>query len=235
FHPRLRAYLAEEKNVERRRALGEKIKDDFQVDPASLSLPPGFRFTLRGEVSSMRDSFKQLTFSLLLAVVLLYLLMAGQFASWRDPLIMIVAAPLGLIGVVVTLWLTRTSLNIQSFMGVLMMVGIALSNSTLMIDFANRRRREGMDTRSAVVGAARIRLQPIVMTSLATVVGLLPMAIHLHPGDEMNLPLARAVIGGAFVSTPPPPFIVPILYVILKPKGPATRDQGSEVKSEPVT
>jgi multidrug efflux pump subunit AcrB len=146
--------------------------------------------------------------------------MAAQFASWRDPLIMIVAAPLGLIGVVFTLWLTGTSLNIQSFMGILMMVGISHSNSTLMVDFANRRRQEGMDTFTAVVGAARIRLQPILMTSLATIVGLLPLAIHLHPGDEMNLPLARAVIGGLVTSTLLTLFVVPILYVLLKARGP---------------
>jgi multidrug efflux pump subunit AcrB len=161
-----------------------------------------------------------MTFNLVLAVLLLYLLMAAQFASWRDPLIMIVAAPLGIIGAVAALWLTNTSLNIQSFMGVLMMVGIAHSNSTLMVDFANRRRREGLDTHGAVVGAARIRLQPIVMTSLATVVGLFPMALHLSPGDEMNLPLARAVIGGVLTSTVLTLFIVPILYVMLKPRGP---------------
>src|SRR5205085_12009946 len=99
-------------------------------------------------------------------------------------------------------------------------IGIALSNSTLLVDFANRRRKEGMDTHKAVLGAARIRLQPIVMTSLATVVGLAPMAIHLHPGDEMNLPLARAVIGGLATSTVLTLFVVPILYVILKPRGP---------------
>jgi multidrug efflux pump subunit AcrB len=133
---------------------------------------------------------------------------------------MIVAAPLGLMGVVATLWLTGTSLNIQSFMGILMMVGISHSNSTLIVDFANRRRKEGMDTFTAITGAARVRLQPILMTSLATVVGLLPLAIHLHPGDEMNLPLARAVIGGLATSTLLTLFVVPILYLLLKPRGP---------------
>jgi multidrug efflux pump subunit AcrB len=181
-----------------------------------LKLPASFHFTVRGEVSSMRDSFAEMTFNVLLAVVLLYLLMAAQFASWRDPLIMIVAAPLGLIGVVLTLWLTATSLNIQSFMGVLMMIGIALSNSTLLIDFANRLQKDGADAHTAVTQAARIRLKPIVMTSLATVAGLMPMAVHLHPGDEMNLPLARAVIGGLMTSTVLTLFVVPILYVLLQ-------------------
>jgi multidrug efflux pump subunit AcrB len=144
--------------------------------------------------------------------------MAAQFASWRDPLIMIVAAPLGLIGVLVTLWATGTSLNIQSFMGILMMMGISQSNATLLVDFANRQRQEGLDTVSAVVRAARVRLQPILMTSLATIAGLLPLAVHRHPGDEMNLPLARAVIGGLVGSTLLTLFVVPVLYVLLKPR-----------------
>src|SRR5439155_214749 len=164
-------------------------------------LPQGVRVRVHGEVSSMRDSFKEMAFSLALAVLLVYLVMAAQFSSWLDPLIMIVAAPLGLIGVAGILWLTGMSLNIQSFMGVLMMVGISVSNSVLVVEFANRQREEGQDTSEAVVRAARIRLRPILMTTLATVVGLLPMAVHLRPGDEMNLPLARAVIGGLAGST----------------------------------
>jgi multidrug efflux pump subunit AcrB len=143
--------------------------------------------------------------------------MAAQFSSWLDPLIMIVAAPLGLIGVVATLWFTGTSLNIQSLMGVLMLIGISVSNSVLLVDFANRQRLAGMDARSAVVTAARTRLRPILMTTLATIVGLMPLAIHLRPGDEMNLPLARAVIGGLAGSMLLTLFVVPTLYVMLKP------------------
>src|SRR5262249_5859398 len=146
FREALRGYLSEDRDLDHQRAHGVQIAQRWGGDPAELKLPPGFRFTVRGEVSSMRDSFSEMTFNLLLAVVLLYLLMAAQFASWRDPLIMIVAAPLGVIGVVFTLYLTGTSLNIQSFMGLLMMIGIAHSNSTLMVDFANPRRKDGMDT-----------------------------------------------------------------------------------------
>jgi multidrug efflux pump subunit AcrB len=221
FQELLDKYLAEKK-PERAHKLRADIAMKYKVDPEILRLPPGVRFEVRGEVQSMRSSFGEMGANLLWAVVLLYLLMAAQFASWRDPLIMIVAAPLGLIGVVSTLWLTGTSLNIQSFMGILMMIGISHSNSTLLVDFANRLRQEGMSTRDAIIKSARIRLQPILMTSLATVVGLLPLAIHQHPGDEMNLPLARAVIGGLATSTLLTLFVVPTLYVLLKPKGPAT-------------
>ncbi|HZT81353.1 MAG TPA: efflux RND transporter permease subunit, partial [Gemmataceae bacterium] len=182
--------------------------------------PKGVRVTVRGEVTSMRDSFKEMALSLTLAVVLVYLVMAALFQSWLDPLISVVSAPLGLIGVVAMLWLTGTSLNIQSMMGVLMMVGISVSNSVLLVEFANRERAEGVAARQAVTAAARTRLRPIIMTTIATVVGLLPMAIHLHPGDEMNLPLARAVIGGLAGSTVLTLFVVPVLYVLLKPRGP---------------
>jgi multidrug efflux pump subunit AcrB len=227
FKEKLDEYLREHKNFKRRTQLAREIEKEYRLDPKELRLPGGVRFDVQGEVRQMRDSFAEIVFrlwppsALVLAVVLLYLLMAAQFASWRDPLIMIVAVPMGFIGVSIMLWATGTSFNIQSLMGVLMMVGISLSNSTLLVDFANRLRQEGKTSFEAVVSAARIRLKPILMTSLATVVCLLPMAIHLHPGDEMNLPLARAVIGGLLSSTLLTLFVVPTLYLLLKPRGPA--------------
>src|ERR1019366_1308578 len=173
--------------------------------------------TIRGQVEAMRQSFAEMGFNLVLAVLLVYLVMAAQFSSWLDPLIMIVAAPLGLIGVAITLWATNTSLNIQSCMGVLLMVGISVSNSVLLVEIANQLRERGQSPFDAVIEAARTRLRPILMTTMATIVGLLPMAVHLHPGDEMNLPLARAVIGGLISSTLLTLFVVPVLYVFLKP------------------
>jgi multidrug efflux pump subunit AcrB len=196
----------------------ESIKNDYGVTVDDLRLPRDLHVEVRGEVQSMRQSFADLGLSLALAVLLVYLVMAAQFASWVDPLIMIVAAPLGLVGVAFTLWATGTSLNVQSCMGVLMMVGISVSNSVLLVEFANRQREAGMGTRAAVVSAACVRLRPILMTTIATLVGLAPMAVHLHPGDEMNLPLARAVIGGLAGSTLLTLFVVPILYTLLKPK-----------------
>jgi multidrug efflux pump subunit AcrB len=216
FRERLEKYLSLTKAQEKEKARAE-MQQEYNVDPEPLRLPKGVRVTLRGEVASMRDSFAEMGFNLVLAVLLVYLVMAAQFSSWLDPLIMIVAAPLGLVGVAVTLWATSTSLNIQSCMGVLLMIGISVSNSVLLVEFANRLRGEGVLTFDAVVRAARTRLRPILMTTIATIVGLLPMAIHLHPGDEMNLPLARAVIGGLLGSTLLTLFVVPVLYVFLKP------------------
>jgi multidrug efflux pump subunit AcrB len=200
-------------------AAGEELRKQYGVNPDRLRMPPGVRVSVHGEVSSMRESFQWMGFMLALAVLLVYLVMAAQFSSWLDPLIMIVAAPLGLMGVAAILWLTGSSLNIQSCMGVLLMIGISVSNSVLLVEFANRRREEdGLGALEAVVAACRTRVRPILMTTVATVVGLLPMAIHLHPGDEMNLPLARAVIGGLAGSTVLTLFVVPVLYVILKRK-----------------
>ncbi len=203
-------------------ALRKTIEKQTGVDPETLRLPQGVRVELRGEVRIMQDSFRQMAISLILAVLLVYLIMAAQFQSWLDPLIMIVAAPLGLIGVAWVLWLTGSTLNVQSLMGVLMMVGISVSNSVLLVEFANEKRREGQDARTAIAEAARVRLRPILMTSVATLCGLLPMAIHLHPGDEMNLPLARAVIGGLSSSTLLTLFVVPVLYTLFHRSQPAS-------------
>ena len=220
FRHRLATYL--NRSIRKEGAVllkeGAAIQHDYDLDPQSLRMPRDTRIQVRGEVQRMRLSFGEMGFSLLLAVLLVYLVMAAQFASWIDPLIMIVSAPLGLIGVAFTLWGTGTSLNIQSCMGVLMMVGISVSNSVLVVEFANRQREAGMRTRDAILGACSVRLRPILMTTMATLVSLAPMAIHLHPGDEMNLPLARAVIGGLAGSTLLTLFVVPILYALLKPK-----------------
>jgi multidrug efflux pump subunit AcrB len=212
FRQELRGYYKKPTKARR-----DHIQQTYGVDPEEHRVPPGVRVTVRGEVQSMRDSFSEMIFNLVLAVLLVYLVMAAQFSSWLDPLITIVAAPLGLIGVFFMLRLTHTSLNIQSCMGILMMIGISVSNSVLVVEFANRQLDEGLSIKDAIVNACRVRMRPILMTTLATVVGLLPMAIHFHPGDEMNLPLARAVIGGLLGSTVLTLFVVPILYVLLKP------------------
>jgi multidrug efflux pump subunit AcrB len=162
----------------------------------------------------MKESFSSLGFGMILATLLIYLIMVAQFRSFVDPFIIMFAVPLGLIGVVLILWLTGTTLNVQSFMGVIFMVGIAVSNSILLVDFANRVRRErGLSAVEAAVEAGSVRLRPILMTSLAAVVGLIPLAVH---EGEATAPLARAVIGGLTVSTLLTVFVVPCLYTIFK-------------------
>jgi len=174
----------------------------------------GYTVKMRGEVSSMRESFSSLGFGLILATVLIYLIMVAQFRSFVDPFIIMFAVPLGLIGVLLVLYLTGTTLNVQSFMGVIFMVGIAVSNSILLVEFANRVQAErGLSVRDAAVEAGSVRLRPILMTSVAAVLGLLPLALH---EGQATTPLARAVIGGLTVSTALTVFVVPCLYVMIK-------------------
>ena len=177
-----------------------------------VSMPHGVSYTIRGSVSAMEASFSSFGFGLGMAVVLLYLVMVAQFRSFLDPFIIMFAVPMGLIGVVWTLLLTGTTLNIESFMGIIVMVGIVTSNSILLVDFTNERRRQGEPLRQAVVAASRIRMRPILMTALATVVGLMPVALALGAGSEASAPLARAAAGGLVVSTGLTLFLVPAIY-----------------------
>ncbi len=179
---------------------------------ADLKLPAGTEIAYRGSVESMRRSFSSFGYGLGMAVVLLYLVMVAQFRSFLDPFIIMFAVPMGLIGVVWTLYFTGTTLNIESFMGIIAMVGIVVSNAILLVDFANRRFRGGEELRLAIVESAKIRMRPILMTTLATVVGLMPMALKLGAGSEASAPLARAAAGGLAVSTLLTLFLVPALY-----------------------
>ncbi len=176
----------------------------------------GYKVSMRGEVGSMRESFSSLGFGMVLAAILIYLIMVAQFRSFLDPFIVMFAVPLGIIGVLVILAATGTTLNVQSFMGVIFMIGIAVANSVLLVEFANRLRQEkGLSPLDAAIESGSVRLRPILMTSLAAVAGLVPLA--LHEGDA-TMPLARAVIGGLSASTLLTIFVVPCLYVIFKPK-----------------
>jgi len=179
---------------------------------ADEKLPPDVTLTYRGSVSAMEKSFASFGFGLVMAVLLLYLVMVAQFRSFLDPFIIMFAVPMGMIGVVLVLLATGTTLNIESFMGTIVMVGIVVSNSILLVDFANQRRRAGESLRRAIVQAARIRMRPILMTALATVVGLLPIALKLGAGSEASAPLARAAVGGLTVSTVLTLVLVPAVY-----------------------
>jgi multidrug efflux pump subunit AcrB len=153
-----------------------------------------------------------------MAVVLLYLILVAQFQSFVDPFLILIAVPPGLTGVILTLWLTDTTLNVMSLMGVVMMVGIVVSNSILIVEFARHLRQEGKTVREAVSVASRLRLRPILMTSLATMLGLIPMAMKLGIGSEAYAPLARAIIGGLLVSVLVTVYLVPAAYVIVHRK-----------------
>jgi multidrug efflux pump subunit AcrB len=185
---------------------------------AHTKLPEGVRVNVRGSVEGMRQSFKSFGLGLLLSIVLVYLVLMAQFASFIDPLIILLAIPPGITGVIVVLLLTGTTLNVMSLMGVLMMTGIVVSNSILIVDVTRRYREGGMPIREAVALACRVRLRPILMTSLATLLGLLPLALALEAGSEQYAPLARSIIGGLLVSVVLTVFIVPAAYLLIHRK-----------------
>jgi hydrophobic/amphiphilic exporter-1 (mainly G- bacteria), HAE1 family len=184
----------------------------------NVHLPSDIQVDFRGSVAAMQKSFSSFGFGLSMAVILLYLVMVAQFKSFLDPVIIMFAVPMGLIGVIWTLLLTGTTLNIESFMGIIVMVGIVVSNSILLVDFANQRFRGGQELRRAVIESARVRMRPILMTALATVAGLLPIALKIGEGSEASAPLARAAVGGLAVSTVLTLILVPAIYELLYSK-----------------
>lgn len=182
---------------------------------AAVKLPEGLRITVRGSVQGMNASFSSFGYGLILAVLLVYLILVAQFQSFIDPFIILLAVPTGLSGVLLTLWLTGTTLNVMSLMGIVMMVGVVTSNSILIVEFVRQLRADGLGVREALATACRVRLRPILMTSLATLIGLLPMAMALGAGSEAYAPLARAIIGGLAVSVVLTMFVVPAAYLLV--------------------
>jgi len=178
-------------------------------------IPPDVRVDLRGMVQGMTASFRSFAIGLSLSVVLLYLILVAQFRSFKDPFLIILAVPMGFIGVLIVLPLTGTTLNVMSLMGVLMLVGIAASNSILIVEFAHRLEEQGKSVEDAVITSCRVRLRPILMTSLATIIGMVPLALKLGTGSEQYAPLARAIIGGLFASVVLTVFIVPAAYLLV--------------------
>jgi multidrug efflux pump subunit AcrB len=191
-----------------------RIANSIDRIVAEAEVPEGLSVKLQGMVQGMRASFKSFTLGLGLAVILLYLILVAQFRSFVDPFLILLAVPPGLAGVVLTLWATNTTLNVMSLMGVVMLVGIAVSNSILIVEFTRHLRSEGMAVREAVAMACRVRLRPVLMTSLATIIGLLPMAMKLGAGSEAYAPLARAILGGLGMSVVLTVFLVPAGYLL---------------------
>jgi multidrug efflux pump subunit AcrB len=182
---------------------------------AGIKVPGNVRVTVRGSVVSMNESFKRFALGLVLSILLVYLILMAQFASFTDPFIILMAIPPGLSGVLLILLLTHSTMNIMSLMGVLMMTGIVVSNSILIVDFAGHLQKEGLTVAEAVVQSCKIRLRPILMTSLATLLGMIPMALGMEAGSEQYAPLARAIIGGLGVSVVVTVFLVPAVYLMI--------------------
>ena len=191
------------------------VAADLENRLKSVKVPEGMRVKLKGEYGRMVKTFQYLAFGLGLAIILVYFLQVALFRSWIGPFIIMFTVPLGLIGVLTMLFLTHTTLNVQSLMGTIFLVGIEVNTGVLMVEFANKQRRLGLPVEQAIRMAAGIRFRPIMMTFLATFFDLLPLAIGLERGSEATVPLARAVVGGLLVSTALSLLILPILYTML--------------------
>jgi multidrug efflux pump subunit AcrB len=188
--------------------------DDVHNVIAHQEIPFGVSVAVRGSAEAMNASFRSFAVGLTLSVVLLYLILVAQFRSFIDPFIILLALPPGISGVLIALVCTGTTLNVMSLMGLVMLAGIAMSNSILIVEFAHHLRMEGRSVGEAIVESCRVRLRPILMTSLATIIGLLPMALKLGEGSESYAPLARALIGGLSLSVLVTVFVVPAGFVL---------------------
>jgi multidrug efflux pump subunit AcrB len=192
-------------------------------------LPAATKITLRGQNEVMETSFRLLGFGLLLAIILVYMVLVILFQSWIDPFIIMMAVPAALLGIIWTLTLTGTTINVMSLMGAIMAVGISVSNSILVVAFANdlRSRNESLSPFDAVIESGKTRLRPVLMTALAMIMGMVPMALGLGDAGEQNAPLGRAVIGGLVFATLATLLLVPIFYTLLRKNLPAlhTLDQ----------
>jgi multidrug efflux pump subunit AcrB len=200
------------------RGLGS-VTADVRKLLAATRLPPGVTYQLGGQYESQQTAFRGLLMVFALALALVFIVLVLQFRSYTKPLIILFAAPVSLVGAMLALWLTRTPLNISSFMGLIMLIGLVVKNGIILLDYADKLRAErSMPVRAALREAGRVRLRPILMTTLCTIFGLFPLAIGLGAGAEMQRPLAIAVIGGLTVSTFVTLLIVPIISAQLERK-----------------
>jgi len=212
-------------NVDQRDLGGVADQVDKIMKDVSKKLPKGVSLVMRGQVETMRSSFLRLGIGIVFAILLVYLLIVVNFQSWVDPLIILMALPGALAGILWMLFITQTTLNVPSLMGAIMCIGVATANSILMVTFANDERAAGKNAIEAALSAGYTRIRPVTMTALAMIIGMLPMALSLGEGGEQNAPLGRAVIGGLIVATFTTLFFVPIMYTFLRKKPPADLDR----------
>ena len=193
------------------------IVADIREQLKTIPVPRNFSLNFGGDVEEQRKAFQELLISLILALVLVYMVMACLYESLRDPFVVMFSVPLAIIGVVLMLFLTRTTFNVQSYIGCIMLGGIVVNNAILLVDHINLlRRRDGLPLREAIEEAGKHRLRPILMTSLTTMLALSPLAIGMGEGAEAQAPLARAVIGGLFSSTLITLVFIPVIYSIFE-------------------
>ena len=211
------------------RDLGGVVSDIQPIlDRFQKHAQKGTRISMNGQARTMKTSFVQLGLGLVFAIVLIYLLLTVNFESWIDPLVILMASPGALCGVLWGLFVTQSTFNVPSLMGTIMCIGVATANSILLVTFANQQRQEGRSAIEAALVAGATRFRPVIMTALAMIIGMLPMALGLGDGGEQNAPLGRTAIGGLCVATFTTLFFVPIMYTVLRRKQPEAADEGDE-------
>jgi HAE1 family hydrophobic/amphiphilic exporter-1 len=209
--------------------LGTAVKK-VQQAAAGLKMAPGYRIVFSGEAEDMAESFGYLAEALLLAIIFVYLILAAQFESFIDPLAIMFSLPLSIVGMAGMLFFTRGTVNIMSLIGLIMLMGLVTKNAILLVDFTKTLRSRGMDRKDALIAAGRTRLRPILMTTLAMIFGMTPLALALGQGAEMRAPMARAVIGGLITSTFLTLLVVPVVYTVLDDFGGWVRRRWAEKK-----
>lgn len=195
-------------------ALGDAV-NAIKKKVSTLGLPPGYSISWSGEAEDMAETFQYIFEALLLAIILIYLILAAQFESFVAPVSIMMSLPLSLVGVILTLFFTGDTLNIMSLIGLIMLMGLVTKNAILLVDYAKVLQKEGHDRKTSLIMAGRTRLRPIIMTTAAMIFGMLPLALAIGPGAEMRAPMARAVIGGLITSTLLTLIMVPVVYAML--------------------
>jgi len=212
-------------NVQDRDLGGVAGEVDKVIAEYNAKLPPGSYIDTRGQVETMRSSFLGMAYGLVFAIVLVYFIMVINFQSWTDPFIILMAVPGALSGILLILFFTHTTISVPALMGAIMSIGVGTANSILLVTFANDLRRDGADVLTAAYQAGRTRLRPVVMTAMAMLAGMVPMALGFGEGGEQNAPLGRAVIGGLMIATVATLFVVPVVYSLLRKAPPKTFDR----------
>ena len=199
-------------------AMGD-VATAVQKSIESIGLPPGYHAVFTGDVQNLEETKGYVLSALLLAVVFIYLILASLFGSFLQPLAIMIALPLSFIGVALALLITRGNMNVMTMIGIIMLMGLVTKNGILLVDFTNQLRAEGQNRAASLLSAGRIRLRPIIMTTVAMIFGMMPLALAIGAGAEARAPMARAVIGGLITSTLLTLFVVPVMYTFLDDLG----------------
>jgi HAE1 family hydrophobic/amphiphilic exporter-1 len=208
----------------------KSVMDDIKAGVNKIELPSGYEVEYAGQSQQMTDTFADLALALILAIILVYAVMAVQYESFFNPFVIMFSLPTALIGIILSLFITGRALSVPAFIGIIMLVGVAVSNAIVFVDYLKQQLEKGMERDQAIIETGRVRLRPILMTAFSTILAMLPLALGLGEGGEYQAPLATVVIGGLLVSTLITLILVPVVYSILDDIGRRRRDKKAKAK-----